>query len=198
MAGGFRLPRLPAQYTKEQFQLWWQSTVEAIEFNENAQNDLISQLQASLQLSGGAVAGNDAATGTAKSGQATATGLTVDSGTWVNGPQVALSGISGSMTKLLLTGTGPQSASVNGGPMDGEYRVQEVVGLSETTVFTGTFTLRSLPNGSPNITLGNPPNNQVFVRSANPNATYRLDLRKTAGAGFATNLTAYIFARRYP
>lgn len=194
----FRLPRLPTQYTDEQLQRWWQAVCEKIEANENSQNDLISQLQASVALAGGAVVGNDAATGTARSGQAETTGLTVNSVSWINGPSVLLTTVSAGMTKLLLTGSGPTSATSSGGPMDGEYRIQEVVGITEVTVYTGTFTVRTLTNGSTIINLGNPVNNTVFTRSANPTVTYRLDLRKTAGAGIATALSAYIFARRYP
>lgn len=195
---GFRLPRLPSEYTDQQLQRWWQAVCEKIEANENAQNDLISQLQASLQLAGGAVAGVDAAGSTAKSGQATLGGITVDSASWVSGPTVALSGVTAGMPTLTLTGSGPLSAASQGGPMDGEYRIQEIVGITETTVYTGRFTVRTLSNGSTIINLPNPVNTQTFGRIATGAVSYRLDLRKTAGAGRATGLSAYLFARRAP
>jgi hypothetical protein len=207
MAGGFRLTRLPPSVPivspdtgkpSNNFVLWWQSVCEQIEANENAQNDLISQLQAALALAGGAVTETDAAGTTAKSGQTTTNGLTVDSATWVPGPTVALSGVTAGMTQLILTGSGPLNGTSSGGPMDGEYRIVEVVGITETVIYTGSFTVRTLSNGSTIINLTDPVNNQTFTRSATGAVSYRLDLRRKAGAGIVTGLSAYLFARRYP
>lgn len=177
-------------------QRWWQVFCEAIEANEASQDALISQLQAALQLAGGALVTTDAGGATAKSGQTTTSGLTVDSAAWVAGPPVALTAVGALMTSLVLTGSAPQSATSSGGPMDGEYRIQEVTG-GEVTVFTGHFTVRTLTGGATIINLSDPVNNTVFVRSATGAVSYRMDLRKTAGAGTATGLSAYLFARRY-
>jgi len=202
----FQLPRLSlsqpivdsAGLPTNLLQRWWQTMAQAIETQENNQDTVLSQIQASLALAGTGVVANDATTGTAKSGQATTTGLTINTTTFVNGPLVPLTGITGAMTHLTLTGSGPQSALSVGGPMDGEYRIVEIVGITETTIFTDTFTAKTLNNGSSVLIVANPPNTQIFTRAATGAVSYRLDVRKTAGAGEADSLQAYLFARRAP
>lgn len=179
-------------------QRWWQTMAKAIEAQENNQDTNISQIQAALALAGTGVVSTDATSGTAKSGQATTTGLTVDASTFVNGPLVALAGITAPMTHLTLTGSGPQSALSSAGPMDGEYRIVEIVGVTETTIYTGTFTVKTLGTGATVINLANPVNTTIFTRAASGSVSYRLDVRKTAGAGVANALQAYLFARRAP
>jgi hypothetical protein len=180
------------------FQRWWQSVCEAIEKQEEAQDTILSQIQASFVQAGQGVVATDAGAGTAKSGQDTDTGLTVDSAAWVNGPLVPLTGVTAPMSHLTLTGSGPQSGASTGGPMDGEYRVQEIVGAIETTVFTGHFTARTTVGGTTLISLSDPVNTQIFVRAATGAVSYRLDIRRTAGAGIVESLQAYLFARRAP
>jgi hypothetical protein len=194
----FRLPRLPTTYTPEQLQRWWQSVCEAVESQENNQDTALSQIQAALALAGTGVVNNDAATGAAKSGQTTTNGLTINSSTYVHGPQVNLAGVTGGMPHLTLTGSGPQSATSTDGPMDGDYRIQEIVGVTEATIFTGHFSVKTLNNGSSLVVMSDPVNTQVFTRSSTGAVSYRLDLRKLAGVGEAEALTAYLFARRAP
>lgn len=192
----FRLPRLPASYTPDQLQRWWQSVCEAVEAQEDNQDSIISQIQASLALGGAGQVTADATAGTAKSGQATTTGLTVDSAVFVAGPTVALAGVTAPMVNLTLTGSAPQGAVLTGGPMDGEYRIVEVG--AGVTIFTGHFTVKTTNTGAVIITLSDPVNTQIFPRATVGAVSYRMDLRKTAGAGVASNLSAYLFARRAP
>lgn len=42
----FTLPRLPPDVVSPEFQVWWQQVVEAIEAQENAQNDILTDLTA--------------------------------------------------------------------------------------------------------------------------------------------------------
>jgi hypothetical protein len=147
------------------FQRWWQTVCEAIEKQEEAQDTVLSQIQAAFVQAGLGVVATDAAAGTAVSGQAAATLLTVDSAAWVAGPLVALAGVTAPMTHLTLTGSGPQSGASSGGPMDGEYRIQEIVGASEATVFTGHFSARTTVAGTTLISLSDPVNTQIFVRA---------------------------------
>lgn len=200
----FKLPRLslgqpivnPDFTPATILQRWWQSVVQAIESQEDNQDSTLSQLQAALALGGAGQVTADASTGAAKSGQATLGGLTVDSAAWVAGPVVALAGVTAPMNKLTFTGSAPQSADLTGGPMDGEYRLVEVG--PALTIFTGTFTVKSNNAGAIIISLGNPVNTQVFARATLGAVSYRMDLRKVAGAGVASNLSAYLFARRAP
>lgn len=177
-------------------QRWWQTIVEAIEGQEAGQDSVLSQIQASLALGGAGQVTADAAGATAKSGQATASGLTIDSAAWVAGPIVPLTGVGAPMVNLTLTGSAPLSAVLTGGPMDGEYRIVEVG--PALTLFTGRFTVKTTNTGAVIITLGNPVNTQIFPRATVGAVSYRMDLRKTAGAGVATALSAYLFARRAP
>jgi hypothetical protein len=177
-------------------QRWWQTITQAIEAQEDNQDSILSQIQASLTLAGQGVVNGDASGSTAKSGQTTTTGLTIDSSTFVNGPVVALTSVTGAMVHLTLTGSGPQSAVSSGGPMDGEYRIVEVG--AGVTIFTGAFTVKTLNTGATVVNMANPVNTTIFTRATTGSVSYRLDLRKTAGAGVANNLQAYLFARRAP
>lgn len=193
----FRLPRLPSSYTPDQLQRWWQSVCQAVEAQEDNQDSIISQIQASLALGGAGQVTADATAGTAKSGQTTTNGITLDTiGLWVAGPTVALAGVTAPMVNLTLTGSAPLSSALTGGPMDGEYRVVEVV--AGVTIFTGHFTVKTTNTGAVIITLSDPVNTQVFTRATTGAVSYRMDLRKTAGAGVASALSAYLFARRAP
>lgn len=192
----FRLPRLPTTYTPQQFQKWWQQLCERMEAQEDTQDTLLSQIQASLALAGVGVVATDAAGATAVSGQTTTTGLSVVDENWVAGPTVSLAGVGGPMTALTLTGSGPQSAVSEGGPMDGEYRIVEVG--PAVTIFTGRFTVRTTVTGTTLVSLLDPVNTEVFTRATVGAVDYRMDLRRTAGAGTATALQAYLFARRAP
>jgi hypothetical protein len=179
-------------------QRWWASLAQQIETQEDNQDTALSQIQAALALAGTGVVNTDAGGTTAKSGQNTATGLTVNSSSFIHGPLVALTAVTAGMPHLTLTGSAPQAAVSAAGPMDGEYRIVEVVAGVDSLIFSDTFHVKTLNTGATILTLDNPVNTQIFTRSAIGAVSYRLDVRKTAGAGEADSLQAYLFARRAP
>ncbi len=103
----------------------------------------ITQIQAVQAATAQAQATADAAGGGGgQSGFATVT-LDVGSGGWSAGPQVDLAGvIAGNLT---LAGTAPvQGASTyldTLGDWTGQWRIREIVGAVETTVFSGVFSV---------------------------------------------------------
>jgi hypothetical protein len=122
-------------------------------------------------------------------------------GLWVAGPQVDLTSVAAGT--LTLTGTGPQQddnvlLATSPGTTFGEFRVVEIEGMTETTLFTGTFKAVLSPS-VPNAGITNLSSEDVADFSAARTSTgaisYRLDVRQTTGPAIL-DLSLYIFARR--
>jgi hypothetical protein len=119
---------------------------------------------------------------------------------WVQGPVVSLTGVvAGTLT---IAGTGPiQDGDVTidgaGTAAPGEFRVVEIDGVTETVLFTGTFSAFQ-SGGDPVATITNSDATAVSAYSAALTTTgaldYRIDARCTLGG--LTSLKLYIYARR--
>lgn len=97
---------------------------------------------AAAQTAGNAQKQADAAAGsTAQSGNATSIVSVPASGAWVAGPSVALGGVVAGHLTLGASGPSQGSAFIHHiGDFVGSWRVQEIIGGVETTVFTGNWT----------------------------------------------------------
>lgn len=216
----FRLPRIQAMTpivdaagkAKEYFLRFLDEAFTRIETNENAQNQIIADLQAAFaaiqaiavvaqaaqQTANEALAVADAAGGgTVTSGSMTGSALPVDM-TWAQGPQVDLTGVvAGTLT---IPGSGPlQDDSLSSDvTISGQYRVVEIVGITETEVFNGgTYRVYA---GSPQTVL-NETASIVTAFSAAATSTgavsYRIDFNRTdGGAASPVTVAAYLYVRR--
>lgn len=119
---------------------------------------------------------------------------------WSMGPEVFLSGVSAG--NLSISGSGPTQQSntySDNGTFIGNWRVQEIVGVSETTVFTGTFTATQTFDGETDTTYYNLYNNSdttaLIARTSTGSVAYRMDLEFTTGVS-AFNVVASIYVAR--
>ena len=143
-------------------------------------------------------AADAAAGGSARSGSASNTSLNLTGTDWVNGPTVNLSTVSAG--DLTLTGSGPQqdadvTLSANR-DFSGEYRIVEIVGMTEDTVHTGTFT--ASPSGVEGGAFIYPDNSTMGfsqARASTGSVSYRLDVRRIDGPNLL-DLGVYLYARR--
>jgi hypothetical protein len=183
---------------------------EKIEKQENAQGEVISDIQELVSALQAAVqatqvaqeTANNASSGGGASGSATnpAVDLLVGAG-WVAGPQVDLTGVVAG--NLSIVGSGPiqdeDVMMVAVGKATGNYnwRVVEIEGASETVVFSGTFLASQFSTGSvASIT------NQSTVDAANASIprtsvgdiSYRIDAE--ASTIDLSDLSLYLFVRR--
>lgn len=190
----------------------------AIERNDNAQSDLISELQvlvSQLQVTTEAVqqaqnaanqaqqSADGAAGGGAVSGTSTAPDVTLVGAAWVLGPVVALTGVvAGDLT---ITGSGPLqddnvSATGERTAILCQFRVVEVILGVDTVLFTGNFNV--FP-GDPPLNLASVVNSSVSsvaafssARASTGSVSYRIDARTTNASRTVSNLSLYLFVRR--
>lgn len=172
-----------------------------------ANQQTTAQAQAAQQAANNAQATADEALadGTV-SGSALDPTVDVPDGTWVQGPQVDLTGVvAGTLT---ITGSGPQQDdSINifglgARAFNGEFRIVEIVGMTETTVFTGTFSCFQSAD-DPAATVANYSAAAVSSFSAPASSTgavsYRMDARRVSPYMTSlTDLDLYIYVRRAP
>jgi len=183
--------------------------------NQTAQNvadlaAIVAQLQATTalaqsaqQAANEAQATADASGGTGTSGSAETPNVNlVTVGSWVNGPLVNLTGvIAGDLT---IPGSGPQQdddvyIDLGGTSSAGEFRIVEVIGGVDTTVFTGTFSVYNYGAGGGFYVVNNASAAavQAFIdaRVTTGAVSYRLDARLLTGQPIIS-LSLYLFARR--
>lgn len=140
----------------------------------------------------------DAAAGSGSvSAAATDPSVNLSGGPWEFGPQVDLTGVVAGI--LTITGTGPYQdgdMSISGGDSANEFRVVEIVGGVESTIFTGSFVAAASSGGS---SITNQSIAQVAAFSSSRPSTgsvsYRIDARTVSG-GLVNSLALYIYARR--
>lgn len=168
-----------------------------------AQTQTIAQAQANTTVAmqaAQAQATADTATGSgAQSGDATSSASALAGGAWTNGPQVNLAGVSAG--NLTVQNSGPSQAAItamNGfGAWTGNWRIQEIVGAIETTVFTGTFSMeRYFEEFGAIIFLFNETDTGTFssARASTGAVSYRLDINSPDVDVFDVNL--YLYVRR--
>ncbi len=120
---------------------------------------------------------------------------------WSMGPQVNLTGLAAG--DLTLHGTGPtqqSSTTVDNGNFVGNWRIQEIVGLSETTVFTGTFSAGTSEDPDFGIisyyVYNNTDTTSIVIPTVTTGAvSYRMDLEFTAGVS-AFDVVANLYVAR--
>lgn len=163
------------------------AAIQAVSTVAQAAQQAANQAQETADQSGG---------GTATSGSAYVTSNPIDS-SWVLGPVVNLTGVTAG--DLQITGSGPQqedtiSSSVN---YSGQYRIVEIVGVTETTVFTGDYRVYA---GNPATVLNQ---SATAVSAFNSSRTstgavsYRMDVNRTDGGIIVDlDLVLYLFVRR--
>lgn len=171
----------------------------------NALQDAVEALQGATQVAQAAqsAANNAQATADAAGGGGTVSGaasnpvIDLPDASWVNGPQVDLTGVvAGDLT---LVGSGPQqdddvSVSV-GATADIEWRVVEIDGMTETTVFTGTARARRTTGPATITNFASEELTAFSLARTNTGAiSYRTDARATSGS--VLSLALYVFARR--
>lgn len=168
-----------------------------------AANIALETAGAAQEAAAGAQNTADDAGGTAVSGSAFDNDMDIPvSGTaWVQGPQVDLTGVvAGTLT---IQGSGPQKQTstmiANNVSLSGEWRVVEIDGMTETTVFTGNFVVQGASTLNPTIILANQSSGsaQSFsdARTSTGAISYRMDIRRVSGAQ-VSNIYGFIFARR--
>lgn len=135
--------------------------------------------------------------GTTTSGSASGS-VDVGTGSWQLGPQVDLT--AAVVGDLLITGSGPQQDDSISAPntITGDWRVVEIDGGTQTTVFTGTFTIYP---GTPATVLNNSASAVAAFTLARTNSgaiSYRIDAQRTDGGPDVADVTLplYIYARR--
>ena len=165
-----------------------------LQANQAAQQALlesINSLQDQIDAGGGS--------GTAISGNNTATGLVISGTSWVEGPVVTLSGVvAGALT---VPGSGPIGSGATGegftGTFSGKIRLVEVV-TGVDTVLIDTWDFSAINDGGV-IILTNDSTAAIAAYSSSRTATgtldYRMDFRGTGSTGSVT-FDAYLYARR--
>lgn len=159
----------------------------------------LATLQATQVATAKAQQTADTAGGTSgRSGFATAT-LNVGLG-WSPGPQINLSGVSAG--NLAIHGSGPSQGSTtyaDAGGWTGQWRIQEIIGAVETTVFSGTFTSVYIADPFGNVTyyLWNDTDttNVSIPATSTGSVSYRLDLEFTDPVS-AYNVVANLYVYR--
>lgn len=200
------------------FSIWLIQQLTTITDAINVQNNIITSLQAQqaqlvaqvaalntvAQQAAKAQATADAGTPTgAQSGNATADPVNASGSGWVNGPQVNLTGVAAG--NLTIPSSGPNQTNNTGvnavsgvlGIFTGNWRIQEIVGAVETTVFSGTYDAerdrddQGIENIVYNQTDTNTP---VIARASTGAVSYRLDIN---APGFVlTAVQLYLYVRR--
>jgi hypothetical protein len=135
--------------------------------------------------------------GTALSGSNTSI-VSPQTSAWENGPQVDLTGVTAG--NLTISGSGPiqDDTLESAATITGNFRIVEIVGMVETTVFTGSYMLYQ---GNPG-TVVNQSASTVSAFSAARSSTgavsYRLDANRTDGGVLVTpiDMALYLFVRR--
>lgn len=222
----FKLPRLKANLAivsgqgkpLDYFLRFWNIDVApVIERQESSQADsiaaiqeIVSQLQANSvatqaaqQAANDAQATADAATaGNTRSGAATNPSVFVSTGVWAEGPRVDLTGVVAGL--LTISGSGPQQdgdVTMSGGKGTAtfNFRIVEIIGMSETTVFTGSFTGTNTGFGLEPVTISNTSAGSVSTFSSSRTSTgdvsYRIDAISPGSRGLS-DLLLYLFVRR--
>lgn len=163
------------------------------------QAQVITQAQSVATAQGQA----DAAAGSpAQSGDAMGV-ISVPAGAgWTAGPQVDLLGVIAGSLSVINSGPSQISATAVGmaGSFSGSWRIQEIVGAVETTVYTGTFTAENWLEDLMTITNVSFLYNDADTSAAIPGqvsvgaVSYRLDM--SSPDVDVTNVQAYIYVRR--
>lgn len=158
----------------------------------------ISTLQATQAATAKAQQTADSAGGGAgRSGFATST-LNVGLG-WSPGPRVDLSTVSAGV--LAIHGSGPTqgtTTTADFGTFNGEWRIREIVGAVETTVFTGTFTSSYFVTefGTFYALWNNTDTTSVSIPATSTGSvSYRMDLQFTQSVS-AFNVVANLYVYR--
>ena len=133
--------------TSAQFVSFWNSAMTNLENAVIALQSQITQNQAAQAAAAAAqiqannaltVADNGGSAG-AQSGSTTVNNLTIGT-VWLKGPQVDLTSVLAGNLSFTVTFNGAQPSGTPNGDT-GSYRIQQIVGASETTVFTGSLTV---------------------------------------------------------
>lgn len=221
------LPRLSAQQPivvaggkpSSLFLQFMEKTREAQQLTDASQDATLAALQvivdnlqaATAQTQIAQTAANDAQTtadealgagGTAGSATDPTVDITVGAG-WITGPQVDLTGVVAG--DLKITGSGPlQDSDVNlvaFGAASATYawRIVEIDGMTETTVFTGAFTANQIT--SPSVaSVVNASSSAaasfVLARTNTGAISYRIDVESSTLT--LQSLSLYVYARRMP
>lgn len=168
----------------------------------------LAALQAAFAAIQAVSAVAQAAQQAANEAQSTADGGTTTSGSasgsvaggvsgWQQGPQVDLT--AAVVGDLQITGSGPQQDGSVSSPdtISGEWRIVEIDGMTETTVFVGSYTIYA---GSPATVLNDSAAAVAAFSLARTNTgaiSYRIDAQRTdAGPDIDITLGLYIFSRR--
>lgn len=128
--------------------------------------------------------------------------VNVAGSTWVGGPTINLTGVvAGNLTypgsgptQINTTQVNPSSGVL--GTFTGDWRIQEIVGASETTVFSGTYTAQRARDdtGIENIAYNNSDTSGSVARTSTGAVSYRLDVN---AIGFeVVQLQANLYVRR--
>lgn len=195
-----------------EFRRWWEEVTQQIGDvgdTVTVTSSAIGATQAQTQALAESVAGAQASAdsgGTARSGSATDPDVDLSGTGWFSGPLVNLTGVSAG--DLTITGSrplaNPGSATLTGNAfVAGEFRVVEVVGGVDTTVFTGQWAAEDSSGGEQGvpssvlITGDDAADVQAFssARVSTGAVSYRLDMRRTSGA-IVNNLKSYLYVRR--
>lgn len=169
---------------------------------------IVNQLQAvALAAQNAQAAANEAQTsadgaagGTARSGS-TSDNFAVTGTAWVLGSTVVSlpTVVAGNLT---IFGSGPiQTSTVyltGGNSLIGQWRVVEIDGGVETTVFTGSFRAISQGGMTPNILNESSDAVAAFSdpRTSTGTIGYRLDVARISGASLIGDLGTYLYVRR--
>jgi hypothetical protein len=193
------------------FVTFWNTTANVIEKQEARQDQQILDLQdafaaiqaVSVVAQAAQTAANNAQSsadgGAPFTTSGSATG-TVEAGTsgWQTGPQVDLT--AAVVGDLTISGTGPQQdgSTIATQNITGDFRVVEIIGMAETTVFTGSGSIFA---GSPATVLNNSSATVAafsLARASTGAVSYRIDWQRTDGGALeaGVDLPLYIFARR--
>lgn len=178
---------IPTSY----FTDWLARVLRQIVAEDTNQDNLIAQLQSvqaqilaqNAQIIA-AINAIHAGSGSTTSGSAQGDFDSLTTATWTHGPSVALTSVTAG--HLTIFGSGPTQgnntrinlASGILGTFTGNWRIQEVIGLSETTVFTGTYTAQRYRDdqGIENVLYNSTDTSQVSIPLSTTGAiTYRLD-----------------------
>lgn len=223
MTEGFKLPRVRAADSitdkagkaATAFVRFWDTVMKALEMQERNQNGTIAEIQALVvqlqavaqQAQSAQRAANDAqqtADGTGATSAYASVNVTLNSSVWVSGPLVNLTSVvAGNLT---ISGTGPQQTDAvqMAGAADsisGEFRIVEIVGGVDSTLFTGLFNVSraSFEASEPAVVVNRSVSDVsafALSRSSTGSVSYRLDARRTSGSAIVSDLNLYLFARR--
>lgn len=164
------------------------------------QTQVVTQAQSVAAAQGQA----DAAAGSpAQSGDALSVINVPGGGSWAAGPQVNLAGVVAGSLSVINSGPSQitNTAVQTPGSYTGNWRIQEIVGAVETTVYTGTFTAENWLEDLQTITNVSFLYNDADTSAAIPGqvsvgaVSYRLDL-SSPDVDLST-VQAYLYVRRF-